>query len=65
MQALHRVRWTMHFCALTLVPCLLLFYFRELRFPQALLLFAILQIPVIFLRLEWIPPRLIPEDQEF
>jgi hypothetical protein len=64
LKALDRVRWTMHFCALTLVPCLLLFYFRELRFLQALILFTALQIPAVFLRCEWIPARWVPEDQD-
>jgi hypothetical protein len=61
--ALGWARWAMLFCALTLLPCLLLFYFRELRFWQALILFAVLQLPAIFLRREWYPARLISEDQ--
>ena len=65
LKALGRARWTMHFCALTLIPCLLLVYFRELRISQALILFTILQIPIILLRREWIFARLIPEDQTF
>lgn len=62
LKALGRAHWTMHFCAFTLIPCLLLFYFREMRFLQALILFATLQIPAIFLRREWISARFIPED---
>jgi hypothetical protein len=65
LKALGRLRWTMHFCALTIFPSLLLFYFREIRFLQALILFAALQTPAIFLRREWISARLIPEDQDF
>jgi hypothetical protein len=65
LKAMGRLRWTMHFCALTLIPCLLLYYFREMRFLQALVLFGVLQIPVILLRREWISARLIPEDQDF
>lgn len=64
MKALGRLRWAPHFYFLTLIPCLLLFYFRELRFLQALILFAILQIPLAFLRREWMPARLIPEDRD-
>jgi hypothetical protein len=64
LKALGRLRWTIHFCALALIPCLLLFYFREMHFLQALLLFTILQIPAVFLRREWISARLIPEDQD-
>jgi hypothetical protein len=64
LKALGRLRWTMHFCALTLIPCLLLFYFRELGFLQALILFTVLQIPVIFLRRNWISARFISEDQD-
>jgi hypothetical protein len=62
LQALGRLRWAMHFCALTLIPCLLLFYFNEMRFLQALILFAVLQIPAIILRREWISKRFISED---
>jgi hypothetical protein len=64
LSALGRVRWTIYFCALTLLPCLLLFYFRELHFLQALLLFAVLQLPIIFLRRKWISPRASESSQD-
>jgi hypothetical protein len=63
MKALGRVRWTMHFSVLTLIPCLLLFYFREMHFLPALILFTALQVPVIFLRRDWISAKWISEDQ--
>ncbi|MFZ1086133.1 MAG: hypothetical protein WAN35_14305 [Terracidiphilus sp.] len=64
MKALGRLRWTMHFCALTLIPCLMLFYCKALHFIEALILFTALQIPTVFLRREWISAKLIPEDQD-
>jgi hypothetical protein len=62
LKALGRLRWAMHFCAFTLIPCLLLIYFEEMRFLQALILFTVLQIPAILLRREWISARFISED---
>jgi hypothetical protein len=64
LKALGRMRWTMHFCALTLLSCILLFYLREIGFLQALILFSILQIPAIFLRRESISARFFPVDQD-
>jgi hypothetical protein len=61
-RALGWMRWTMLFCALTSLPCLLLFYFRELHFLQVLILFTALQLPAIFLRRKGIPARVIYED---
>ncbi len=61
LQALGCARWTAHFCTLTLIPCLLLFYFHELHFFHSLILFAILQLPAIFLERRWISERLIAE----
>ena len=62
LKVLERARWTAHFCALTLIPCLLLFYFHELHFLPSLILFAILQLPAIFFRRQWISTRWIPKD---
>lgn len=62
LKALGRMSWTMVFCAMVFFSCLLLFYFRAITFPQALVLFAALQIPAVLLRREFIPVRFFPED---
>ena len=64
LKALGRMRWTMVFCATVFFPCLLLFYFREISFQWALVLFAALQIPAVLLRRELIPARFFPEDSD-
>jgi len=64
LQALGRMRWTMVFCATVIFSCLLLFYFSVISYPQALVLFAALQIPAVLLRREFIPVRFFPEDSD-
>jgi hypothetical protein len=43
-------RWTLLFCAAVLAICLLPLAFRLIGYPLAILLFAALQIPAVFLR---------------
>jgi hypothetical protein len=62
LMALGRTRWTNVVCAIVLLSCLLLFYFRMISFPQSLVLFVVLQIPMIVLRREWISTRISPVD---
>jgi hypothetical protein len=64
LKALGRMRLLMAFCFIVLIPCLLLFYIREITFPQALVLFAALQLPAVLLRREYIPARFFPEDSD-
>jgi hypothetical protein len=64
LKALGRMRWTMILCAIVLFSFLLLFYFRVLTFSQALVLFVVLQIPMIALRREWISARFFPVDSD-
>jgi hypothetical protein len=64
LKALGRMRWTTILCVLVLVSCLLLFYFRVITFPQAIVLFIVLQIPAVLLRRELIPARFFPEDSD-
>ncbi|MGO9776178.1 MAG: hypothetical protein ACLQGT_15865 [Terracidiphilus sp.] len=64
LKALGRMRWTMVFCATVFFSCLLLFYFRVISFPWAIVLFVVPQIPVIILRKETISGRVIPVDSD-
>src|ERR1039458_4996287 len=57
LKALGRMRWTAILCTIVLISCLLLFYFRVISFPQAIVLFIVLQIPMIILRRESISAR--------
>ena len=65
LKALGRMRWTMVFCAMVFFPRLLLFYFREISFQWAIVLFIVFQIPVIILRRGSISARVIPVDKDF
>ena len=65
LKALGRMRWTAILCAVVLISCLLLFYFRVISFPWAIILFVVLQVPVIILRRESIFARVIPMDKDF
>jgi hypothetical protein len=62
LKALGRMRWTAILCTIVLISCLLLFYFRVISFPQAIVLFIVLQIPMIILRRESISARFFAED---
>ncbi len=62
LKALGRMRWTMVFCATVFISGLLLFYFRVISFPWAIVLFVVLQLPAVLLRREWISARFFPED---
>jgi len=64
LKALGRTRWTLVFCSIVLIPCLLLFALRVISFSHALLLFVALQIPVVLLRRESIPSRFLPVDTD-
>jgi len=44
LKALGQMRWTLVFCSIVLIPCLLLFALRVISFPHALVLFVVLQI---------------------
>jgi hypothetical protein len=63
--SLGRTRWTLAFCSIVLIPCLLLFALRVISFSHALLLFVALQIPVVLLRRGSIPSRFLPVDTDF
>ena len=64
LKALGWMRSTKVLCAVVLISCLLMFYFREINFPQAIVLFVVLQIPVIFLRRKSISASILPVDQD-
>jgi hypothetical protein len=53
LKALGLMRWTLVFCSVALIPCLLLFTLRVVNFPHALELFVVLQIPAVFFRREF------------
>jgi len=50
-------RWYPAFCSIVLVGCGSLFAVRAIEFRHALILFAVLQLPAVFLRRELIPVR--------
>jgi hypothetical protein len=64
LKTLSRMRLTTILCVVVLISCLLLFYIRVITFLQAIVLFVVLQIPVILLRRELIPARFFPEDSD-
>ncbi len=57
-------RWYIDCCSIVFLLCLLPFAFRVLSFPHALILFAALQTPAVFLRRELIPASLLPVDAD-
>lgn len=65
LKALGWTRWTLTFCSIVLIPCLLLFALREISFQHALVLFVALQIPVVLIRREFIPARFLSVDTDF
>jgi hypothetical protein len=64
LKALGRTRWTLVYCSIVLIPCLLLFALRVMSFPHALVLFVVLQVPAVFVRRESIPARFLPGDTD-
>lgn len=64
LKAAGRARSTFDLCAIVLLPCLLLFAFRVIGFPQALVLFVVLQIPVVLMRRDSILARLFLADAD-
>jgi hypothetical protein len=64
LKALGWMCWTKVLCVVVLISCLLMFYFRVITFPQAIVLFVVLQIPAVFLRRELIPARFFAEDSD-
>lgn len=64
LKAFGRARWAIAFCAIVFVPSFALVFFRVVSFAWALVLFAVLQMPAIFLRQESISARLIPMDKD-
>jgi hypothetical protein len=64
LKSLDRARWTLLFCVAVLAVCLLPLAFRLIGFPLAIVLFIVLQIPVVFLRREAISARLFPVDRD-
>jgi hypothetical protein len=51
--------WYPAFCSFVLVACVLLFALGVINFQHALILFAVLQIPAVILRREFIPAGLV------
>jgi hypothetical protein len=64
LKALGRMRWTLVFCSIVLIPCLLLFALRVISFPRALELFVALQIPAVLIRRESTLARVFPVDKD-
>jgi hypothetical protein len=64
LKALGRTRWTLVFCSIILIPCLLLFALRVINFPHALELFVILQVPAVLVRRESTVARFFPVDKD-
>jgi hypothetical protein len=64
LKSLDRARWTLLYCVAVLAVCLLPLAFRLIGFPLAIVLFIVLQIPVVFLRREAISARLFPVDRD-
>lgn len=57
-------RWYVDCCSMVFILSLLPFAFRMLTLPHALILFAVLQIPVVFMRREFIPASFLPVDTD-
>jgi len=64
LKALGQMRWTLVFCSIVLIPCLLLFALRVISFPHALVLFVVLQIPAVLIRREFTLARFLPADED-
>jgi hypothetical protein len=64
LKVLGQMRWTLVFCSIVLLPCLLLFALRIINFPHALLLFVALQIPAVLIRRESTLARFLPVDKD-
>jgi hypothetical protein len=64
LKALGQMRWTLVFCSIVLIPCLLLFALRVISFPHALVLFVVLQIPAVLIRHEFTLARFLPADKD-
>jgi hypothetical protein len=58
------MRWTLVFCSIVLIPCLLLFALRIVNFPHALVLFVALQIPAVLIRDESTLAGFLPVDKD-
>jgi hypothetical protein len=54
--------WYPAFCSIVLVACASLFAPGVINFQRALILFAVLQLPAVFLRRELIPARLVEAE---
>jgi len=63
LKALGCARWTLAFCSIVLIPCLTLFALRVINFPHALVLFVVLQIPVVLIRRESPVARFLSVDK--
>jgi hypothetical protein len=64
LKALGQMRWTLVFCSIVLIPCLLLFALRVINFPHALELFVALQIPAVLIRRESTLARFLLADKD-
>jgi len=64
LKALGQIRWTLVFCSVVLIPCLLLFALRIVNFPHALELFVALQIPAVLIRHESTLAGFLPVDKD-
>jgi hypothetical protein len=64
LKSLGLTHWHIEFCSVSLALCLLPVAFRVMSFTYALLLFVVLQTPVVFIRREWIPASFSPADTD-
>jgi hypothetical protein len=62
LKAADRTRSYIDLCSIVIIPCLLLFAYSVISFSQALALFVILQIPIVFIRQESILAKLFLAD---
>lgn len=64
-EAIGLIHWYPTFCSVVLAGCAMPFAIRVISFQHALIVFAVLQIPAVIVRREFIPQRFIPvEDSE-
>jgi len=63
--ALGRLSWALDYCTIVLTPCLLLMALKYSKFTYAIVLFLILQIPVVLARRESNFAKFFPEDADF
>ncbi len=64
LKALGAAHWTLVFCSIVLIPCLLLFALGVITFSHALILFVALQIPAVLIRRESTVARFLAADKD-